>query len=143
MAIFANINIDIISIFSSQRYRYDIDVSDPLKTAYFQFFMKYTVTYVPNYQAFITRRHRENDVRISLVESVPCSILRLLWVSGYFLAVQSNHIVFWLRCGEPSARGTQIHCHEAVETKCWALRRYHMVSHIRIPKNFFIFILFI
>ncbi len=33
---------------------YDIDISHPLKTADFQFFMKYTVTHVPTDQAFIT-----------------------------------------------------------------------------------------
>ncbi len=62
MAIFANVNNDIIAIFFSQWYRY-IDISHPLKTAYFQFFTKYTVTHVPNDHAFITRRHGENYVR--------------------------------------------------------------------------------
>ncbi len=36
-----------------RRYRY-IDISHPLKTTYFQFFMKYTVTHEPNDHAFIT-----------------------------------------------------------------------------------------
>ncbi len=63
MAIFANIDIDIISMFSSQWYRYDIDISHPLKTAYFQFFMRYTITHVPNDHALITWRHRENYTR--------------------------------------------------------------------------------
>ncbi len=44
-------------------YRYDIDISLPLKTAYFQFLIKYTVTHVPNDHAFTTWRHRENYVR--------------------------------------------------------------------------------
>ncbi len=44
-------------------YQYDIDISYPLKTAYFQFFMKYTVTHVPNDHAFITWRYRESYVR--------------------------------------------------------------------------------
>ncbi len=45
MAIFANINIDIFSTRISI-YRYDIDISHQLKTACFQFFMKYTVTHL-------------------------------------------------------------------------------------------------
>ncbi len=35
-------------------YGYDIDISHPLKTTYFQFVMEYTVTHVPNDYAFIT-----------------------------------------------------------------------------------------
>ncbi len=35
-------------------YRYDIDILHPLTTAYFQFFMRYTVTHVPNDHAFTT-----------------------------------------------------------------------------------------
>ncbi len=44
-------------------YRYDIDISHLLKKTYFKFFMKYTVTHVPNDHTRITWRHWENYVR--------------------------------------------------------------------------------
>ncbi len=45
--------------------------------------------------------------------------------------VKSNYSLP-LRCGEPLAWCTLIHCCGLVETKCWILCWYHAVSNIRI-----------